>query len=65
LTPQSGNWYTSRAIRKLPSVLLLAVVVSACSGYHPAPVARRGGELVVALGQDAQSLNPLVAGDVW
>jgi len=65
LTPQSGNWYTSRAIRKLPSVLLLAAIVSACSGYHPAPVARRGGELVVALGQDAQSLNPLVAGDVW
>jgi peptide/nickel transport system substrate-binding protein len=66
LTLFSGNWYTSRTIRKLMTLALAAAVLAAaCTGYHPAPTARRGGELVVALGQDAQSLNPLVAGDVW
>jgi ABC-type oligopeptide transport system substrate-binding subunit len=66
LTLFSGNWYTSRTIRKLLTLALAATVLAAaCTGYHPTPTARRGGELVVALGQDAQSLNPLVAGDVW
>lgn len=40
-------------------------LTGACAGYNPAPSARRGGTLVVALRQDAQALNPLVAGDVW
>lgn len=66
LTPFSGDWYTSRAISKLLTLALAAAVLAgACSGYHPTASVRRGGDLVVALGQDAQSLNPLVAGDVW
>lgn len=66
MTLFSGNWYTSRTIRKLLILALAATLpAAACTGYHPAATARRGGELVMALGQDAQSLNPLVAGDVW
>lgn len=43
----------------------MPALAAACAGYNPAPTVRRGGTLHVAIRQDAQSLNPLVAGDLW
>ena len=65
MTAFPAYWYTSRTFYRTTSLVLAAALAAACSGYNPPPTVRRGGDLVVALGQDAQALNPLVAGDVW
>jgi peptide/nickel transport system substrate-binding protein len=52
-----------RARLGAPAALAPVLLLTAC-GYQPAQQVRHGGQLVVAVAAEPQSLNPLTAGDV-